>query len=891
MKCKMKSRWAVMPLAIAAFATLTTLGFQSCSDDLLEGQPSWLGNSIYERLAEDGNYTYTLRMIDDLGMHDVLSQTGSKTIFVADDDAYKEWFKTNKWGVRDYKDLTKVQKTMLVNTQMLDNAYLVELLSNAKSKGDNDTPEPGMVMRRMPAGSVYDTVYTVKPADMPAAAYWNTQREKAEGIALLKDDKVQPVVMFLPQYMKKNKITDEDLSIITNGVATSVNDAFINGKKILEIPNHDITCKNGYIHKMSGVVEPVENMALLIHDNPNTKEWAKLLDRFSAPWPATEAQKKEYNRLYSNTDSLYVLRYFDDLDHRFDMEDKAVKARLAFDPGMNQFMYKNTMGQDFTYDCAGMFVPSDQALNTWLNGPGKALITEYGCLDSIPDLVISKLVKVNMIENFADKVPSKFKNITNDAKNEMGILKSDVDSCSVGCNGVIYWTNLLRGPAEYSSVTFPALVGERSTYSVFYNALDDYEYSPYLHSMDTEYSLLMPTNDAMLWYIDPINAGENTQTLLRFRYDNTVNKIKLSRYEYTLGPNGEISLGRQVQQEAVFTNNTIKDNRLKDMIEGLIVVGSINDGHEYYKTKGGSLVRVIRNGGELTVQGGWQLENNVQIPAKNVFSAPKSEGGNGWSYELSKQMPLGGTRSVYSLLRNTPEYSEFFALMDGGDPDSTAYNVFVKQTGGDNGKYDCANKIDNFNVSLFDNYNYTVYVPTNESIRAMIDAGQLPTWDDFDLWHEKINTAGTEAEVKQAKQMCYIIKNRINNFLRYHIQDNSLAIGMPATTKDEAGAPVYGGKYETMVINPANKRFYSLNVSFDDNNMTIKDARTDVASAKVLTKAGKYNNICKEYWFAGSGNNRTIYQSSDAVVHLIDRPLIYNASQLTRWNTTNSRRK
>ena len=59
----------------------------SCKDDdiLLTGQPSWLGNSIYERLQEDGNYTVVLRLVDELGQKDVLSHTGSKTLFAADD--------------------------------------------------------------------------------------------------------------------------------------------------------------------------------------------------------------------------------------------------------------------------------------------------------------------------------------------------------------------------------------------------------------------------------------------------------------------------------------------------------------------------------------------------------------------------------------------------------------------------------------------------------------------------------------------------------------------------------------------------------------------------------------------------------------------------------------
>ena len=70
--------------AVLGCMLLGTSAMSSCSDDMLTGQPSWLGNSIYERLQDEGNYQTTLRLIDDLGQKEVLSKTGSKTLFVAD---------------------------------------------------------------------------------------------------------------------------------------------------------------------------------------------------------------------------------------------------------------------------------------------------------------------------------------------------------------------------------------------------------------------------------------------------------------------------------------------------------------------------------------------------------------------------------------------------------------------------------------------------------------------------------------------------------------------------------------------------------------------------------------------------------------------------------------
>lgn len=164
LKSTRKALTAATALLMAAGATM----LQSCDKDVLTGQPSWLGNSIYDQLKEEGNYSYTLRLIDDLGQTAVLSQTGSKTLFAADDDAFNQWFQTNSWGVKKYEDLTQAQKKLIFNSSMVNNAYLIELLSNVSG----NPPEEGMCMRRESAVSVFDSVARIYPDQMPNTAYW-----------------------------------------------------------------------------------------------------------------------------------------------------------------------------------------------------------------------------------------------------------------------------------------------------------------------------------------------------------------------------------------------------------------------------------------------------------------------------------------------------------------------------------------------------------------------------------------------------------------------------------------------------------------------------------------------------------------------------------------------
>ena len=153
---KLSMLWPAVALAAA--------GLPACDNSDLEGQPQWLGNSIYERLQEDGNYQTMVRLIDDLGYASVMKQTGSKTLFAADDHSFSEWFSNNPWGVRDYAHLSEAQKKLLLNSAMVNNAYLVELLSNVEAAPD---PLEGMCMRRETAISEWDSVARCLPAEMP----------------------------------------------------------------------------------------------------------------------------------------------------------------------------------------------------------------------------------------------------------------------------------------------------------------------------------------------------------------------------------------------------------------------------------------------------------------------------------------------------------------------------------------------------------------------------------------------------------------------------------------------------------------------------------------------------------------------------------------------------
>lgn len=167
-----------------------------------------------------------------------------------------------------------------------------------------------------------------------------------------------------------------------------------------------------------------------------------------------------------------------------------------------------------------------------------------------------------MVGSFVDAIPSKFSSIVNDAKEEMGVKPADVDSTFIGCNGVIYLTNKVFTPMEYYSVAFPAK-NNSETMSITNWAINELEFRPYLNSMAAKgkeneylhYSLILPDNNALLYYVDPANFGDRQETVIVFYWDNLSNSVKAMRYGCDIDENGNIAVGDKLQASVPETSS------------------------------------------------------------------------------------------------------------------------------------------------------------------------------------------------------------------------------------------------------------------------------------------------------------------------------------------------
>ena len=384
----------------------------ACSDgyDLAERTPDWLGSSIYEYLSSEGNFTQTIRLIDDLGYGEVLAKTGSKTLFVANDEAYQRFYQNNTWGVSSYEDLSVAQKKLLLYGSMINNACQVAYLSSSQG------PIEGDCMRRLTASSEYDSIPVMSPGEMPEGEYWQYYRDHDKAIACANDFTAPPMVHFIEQFLQNKLITNADCDFLNNYNDSRVSgDAHVNGVKML---NQNIKCSNGFVHEMAEVIVPQPNMAQYVTQTAETSQFAKLLNRFCAPYYAGKAATDEYNRLYpeARADSLFEKRYFSERSHGGEPLDLTpaggpVNGKLKFDPGWNQFYSETTASTSTNVavqeNMGVMLVPTNAALDSyWNEGAGKPLKERYGSWENVPDHVVAKMINVNMLTSFVASVPS-----------------------------------------------------------------------------------------------------------------------------------------------------------------------------------------------------------------------------------------------------------------------------------------------------------------------------------------------------------------------------------------------------------------------------------------------------------------------------------------------------
>lgn len=928
---------------------------QSCRDEYYfdDTKPDILGPSIYEYL-KDAGYTHFKKVIDDLDYDEVLARTGSKTLFVADDQAFMAGI-DKAWGVKDTADLTLAQKRIILNSAMLDNAYLLEMLSKMQSVGANAEPIPGQCLRRETSASIADTIglffYEDLPKNNPDWDIFNPESKiyKGEpGVRLALDATSSLLLHLTSDYMYQEAVDESDLKKITGRESASMDDMYIYDKKVIK-GKSDITCKNGYVHQLDGLLIPPLNMAEELRKNGEEAEevfarssvnvddldsttfiFSRMLDRFAVPVPIDKDSKiaETYYLRYPERsgEQLYEKKYYVEgkLESYKDANEvpHAAVGTLLFNPGWNAYESDGTAKER---DMAAIFAPSDKALIHYFTEEesGMLLLDRYGkdfvdgyndvnkglleSIDRIPLDVLEPLVRNHMQVSFVNTVPTKFDNIVDDARDAIGVDVNDVEKTILANNGIVYVMNKAFRPARFASVIAPVMLDD--TLYVFNKMIGEEGYDSYLLAMKSKFSLLVASNKDMVYY-DPYTersrANRDFYQLLRQPVkDPTTGVInwEVKAQKYSQEYNSKTGLyGDTIPPKL---NEYVNSKKYyKEILEYNIVLGDMNakddcdKGRKYYESKGFGSVKVLRGadgtGPVTAVAGGRQLRQGTAIPLAAVDGSIPNE--NGWTLRLDGALVQPSIQSVRDVMLDTlyNEYCFHRFFEDLCTPNQTVLSEILGPRDDKNAKewdkFLVFSTDDNRVVTMFNMFNYTVYVPTAEALEKAYAQG-LKTWAQLAEECLEIQALKSDDPTKAVrKAQLKADANLISKFVRYHFQTGSVFVdNIPHSVKTSAG----GGKfdedlevqYKTAAMNDSTLKLSRVLVQTDNNTLAVCGDFGEGENAKVsecknvcrvintdpAAENKKFNVMTRDIVFS----SREISKSSYAVVHLIDNFLVY----------------
>lgn len=884
--------------------------WSSCKDDYIydNEEPDWLGANIYDYLQSRGEFQSYLALVNsfntgEMPLPEVLRRTGSKTVFPANDEAYARYFASKGLTgdpVELIQNLPDSEKRYLFNSTMLNMAYLSNMLANVSS--DALGLGEGLSLRREASTSYLDSIPYVAYNNMPKTSFWKFIEEKRG--AYLADNGSRWLIYWTPQFMQTIGLTEADWGIVMrnpNGKPYDSEGFYVNDAHV-KPENKDITCKNGYLHIADDVIVPASSMAEIINSTSEMSVFSNLMEKYAYPYydqgvtDAANQYYEIYNRHFADS-TIFTKRYMNEEDFQQDGE---VKFRgyglLVFDPGLNSYGGNQDMGV--------MFVPTDEAMQTYWDSPGGQFLREsYDSWDEVETDVLSSFIQNHQQRSFTSSLPHDWGIMTDIAGFEMPVKDENIIRSYVGGNGMVYLTNRVFPPADYEAVYGPAMTAD--TTDIIDRAIRNNDQSDpynlkmhfYLRSLDNDYSLLAPTDDAMLNYRDPItwanwaNGGgrpEDREIWSFYEYEGRV-AAKVygvkedgtkGAYKYTLGETGyNAAVANRLQD--ILDMHIMSADSEREPLSSAFIDESEGHGLKYLLTKGGSILEVKGSGDQINVWGAGDKVN--EFPAGEVITLDNGrraryEMTNGHTFFIDRilQDPF---KSVFTTMGEIEDYSAFFQLLVGND------DVFQYFEELDRGKpsesklykdiqpiFDTKETTSSIGigsvVTAFNNFRYTILVPTAEALQEVFDPNSdsydpnLHTWDEI--------SAQNDIATK-AKWTRYLL-----NFLKYHFIDGILPVSGAQYQNQSFPTAARYSSYDGTSL-PNEGQFAYINVNTTGNTLTFETETTPSRTAKVQVDNENHNVFARDYEVNSPEieDATQIVSSSKVVLHLVDHALNY----------------
>lgn len=898
------------------------------------------GSTLYDNLQALGNYTTYLRLIDSFAgiqrafknelTDDERKYMGSfdtLTVFAPNDEAFDRFFAHNAWtdeqgnAISSYEQLSDGQKLSLIYMSYIPGFVTANSLHASKSvRGYLRLYSYDRQFNLVPYKHTGGTDINTFPPD--SYSYIDYAKELNQhivdgvwiGYGTIGDYTGAlayrgGTMIWNDDYWQYNGLSHDDLSFI--GAADTMDSEHITiGNAHITQPNQ--RCKNGYLHLVDEVVVPQPNLMYTLAQ----ARWggkcslaSSLVQRFN--YLKYDA---EYSDIYNHIDSAWTVRN--------SLLDRVVT----------------------TSQTPAIILPTDEALKAFLLASDNPLwqfgINQdnyYTMLMSLPREVLQPFVKEWFRTSFTDVLPSRYSYMCSAKGHQLladvtspEAYKLAVQQVIPAADGFIVVVDAVPNAEDLrNELTFVKLAGRVAGTALTAN--DRYEYNTNAAPFSTNYqremhnkpfTMFVPTDEGLKKYglVDPMSMASNNRTSWRY-WSLTPQSIsyngdcliavaaKAYRYSYKEVRNTEADRPLGVTTSSPANGNctdgfgATKRQLLTDMLDQHIVLQDLdsmlnNLRHWYLSRSGMPIYMKEHTNTNIVVDGGMQIDLNEKDVADKHDCTLQFVGQNNTGTSVFIDRPMQPTtQNVFQRLQSNDAFSTFFEYAEAlnnaytlkkmlfGDEASEAlswkYTIFADRSGGYT-RYGNANTM---LVNFFHNFNYTIFVPTNEGMQKAVEAG-LPTIESIEQFVEKSsddNGQLPDDKREQAQAMYFTLLN----FLKYHFCDKSYFLEPDLESGDTE-------QTTTACIDASNQQALTADIQSGNGMLMVRDASNYYKAVKpdlanIIARDAEFNAEPTRAKYILSASNVVLHGIDNADYLLFDNTL--NGDFTRAWRTPSAARK
>lgn len=903
------------------------------------------GSTLYDNLQALGNYTTYLRLIDSFGgiqrafkneiTDDERKYMGSfdtLTVFAPNDEAFDRFFAHNAWtdeqgnAISSYEQLSDSQKLSLIYMSYIPGFVTANSLHASKSvRGYLRLYSYDRQFNLVPYKHTGGTDINTFPPD--SYSYIDYAKELNQhivdgvwiGYGTIGDDTGAlayrgGTMIWNDDYWQYNGLSHDDLSFI--GAADT------EGSEHIKIGNAHITqpnqrCKNGYLHLVDEVVVPQPNLMCALAQA-----------RLGGKCSLASSLVQRFNYLKYDPDYAYYKEQI------FNDGDSAMTVR-------NSLLDRVSTT---TIQTPAIILPTDEALKAFLLASDNPLWqfginkdNYYDMLMSLPREVLQPFVKEWFRTSFTDVLPSRYSNMRSAKGHQLfaGVTTPEAYKLAVqqvihAVDGIIVVVDAVPNAEDLrNELTFVKLAGQVAGAALTANDRYDGERSASPFSTDYQremhnkpFTMFVPTDEGLKQYglVDPMSMASNNRNSWRYwslspqsissdgngkiavaarayRYD--YNKVRNAETDRPLG----VSFSNSANDGANVNYGPTKRQLLTDMLDQHIVLQNLdsmlNTSRHWYLSRSGMPIYMKEHTNtNIVVNGGMQIDLNERDAADKHDCTLQFVGQNSTGTSVFIDRPMQPTsQNVFQRLQSNDAFSTFFEYAEAlnnaytlkkmlfGDEASEAlswkYTIFADRSGGYT-RYGNANTM---LVNFFHNFNYTIFVPTNEGMQKAVEAG-LPTIESIEQFvEESLDDNGQLPDDKREQAQARYLT--LLNFLKYHFCDKSYFLEPDLESGDTE-------QTTTACIDASNQQALIADINSGNGMLMVRDASNRYKTVKpdlanIIARDAEFNNDPTRARYIRSASNVVLHGIDNADYLLFDNTL--NGDFTRAWRTPSAARK